>query len=1262
MAQQLQHLLAEILSHSSSGPSLFIAKVTLLLGLAWLAHLLMKRMNPQWHIYLWRFVSMGVVLLLITTGFNLIPVLKIELPSTPITTESIIEDSANVIQTVLPEGIEQTFLEDTATPLQPISPLLATSTIVPQTPEPSPVSLQSILTAIWACGALFILGRMAFGSWRLRSLIANTEEPPLDVAQLGRQIEQQMGLRQHVTLKISASISSPIVLSQRKPVQVLPAYLCAKEHRSKLTAILAHELNHVRSKDLRWNHLLQLLEAALWFHPLVWRIRAAHTSACELAADAASANLIGNAKDYCRILATVALKAGGVPVASGMAMARKSDVRLRLERLPETLKKLPIRRRTLMAGITAACLVVLTIGGLQVAQAAEADRPTQLAQEYQTALLDEEYEETITLLWDVCHNRANLNSVEQIAFFEQIIQETSTIPENIFQPFTEVLERQSGLFTYKENEPEWIPFDLYILRLMKLLKPEQVRAAKHLRTPMRQYGLIQISDAHTSTPGEVALSKLLNQEYTYHTGTQYSALPEPSNEQTNKTTANDTGLHITGKVIDVDGQPVSAAKLMFGYFGSNTRYTTTDSLGHFRLEGLPERQWTHDGGFFTVYGAGITPYVHLLDEPESIDDLKIQLEAPQFFRVRIVDPDGNPLRASIQANYMKGKRSLYGAMIKGVTDKNGEWTWETAPSEPVKFEINGMASMEKRIELQATGETHLITLKPALVIQGTVIDAETRQPIPNFTYQAGQLSGTRFSQTGSHVSNGTNGSFTQYFERESRLGHMLKIQAEGYTTTFMPAETNGGLVEREFALTPSSGIQGTLLQPDGSPAADTTILLLTKDERLWGDLDKTAQVGSQKWQTETNAFDKTKTNAAGGFSLPEPGVRYKLLVASDQGVCIVSKAEFEEGNKILQLKPWANIEGQLFIEGKPAAGETVLLNNPPYILRSKNIEIQWQKKVTTDSDGRFSLKRIPPGIYRVCRLINNTASAPATAVDARPGKTVEIVLQNHGRTIQGQIDWSAFTVPLKKQTLALKPARIGFRTDYQLSDDEQNESAYQFWKSDAAVEELQQASQQYAFTCNDDGGFTIADVAPGTYELNIWALTAQPNSGNNGRTPIGGYAMIVDVPALDNAEETSINLGNIQVFPKRESPLSIGDRVPDFEFETLDGTKHRLHDLLGRPILLSAGGGWTNEANYRKHIPSELDLTIVQISGGYHGKKDPHKTSNFETGFFDGFVMPMATNLGYLLGENHKWRFYLINKEGIVEKTSDNYQNLAELF
>ena len=94
-----------------------------------------------------------------------------------------------------------------------------------------------------------------------------------------------------------------------------------------------------------------LASIVLWFHPLAWRIRAAHAAACDAVCDAVAADLLGDVASYGRTLARLAVRAAWPSPAHGLAMARTSDVRRRLDALNRKVFRTPLSWRRVMPAL-----------------------------------------------------------------------------------------------------------------------------------------------------------------------------------------------------------------------------------------------------------------------------------------------------------------------------------------------------------------------------------------------------------------------------------------------------------------------------------------------------------------------------------------------------------------------------------------------------------------------------------------------------------------------------------------------------------------------------------------------------------------------------------------------------------------------------------------------------------------------------------------------------------------------------------------------
>ena len=165
----------------------------------------------------------------------------------------------HVTWAVTAEQISQTFR----------SPQMLTRSAPPIPREPGHV-LPEILFAIWAAGSLLVLLRWTVRWRRVRNAIASAM--PLDLA---------------VPVPVISSSQSfePGVVGIFRPVLLLPAGIPNRLTPEQFQAILAHELSHVRRRDNLAAAIHMLIEAAFWFHPLVWWLGAKMIEERERACD-----------------------------------------------------------------------------------------------------------------------------------------------------------------------------------------------------------------------------------------------------------------------------------------------------------------------------------------------------------------------------------------------------------------------------------------------------------------------------------------------------------------------------------------------------------------------------------------------------------------------------------------------------------------------------------------------------------------------------------------------------------------------------------------------------------------------------------------------------------------------------------------------------------------------------------------------------------------------------------------------------------------
>src|SRR5262245_4249771 len=143
-----------------------------------------------------------------------------------------------------------------------------------------------VLLAVWAVGSFVLLARW-LAEWRrvaavVARSIAVTEGREIAIL---RRLENARRARRRVTVLASDSSMEPGVLGWYRPRLLWPRGISAHLDDSQVEAILAHELSHVGRYDNLIATIQMAVQAAFWFHPLVWWIGARLVDERERACD-----------------------------------------------------------------------------------------------------------------------------------------------------------------------------------------------------------------------------------------------------------------------------------------------------------------------------------------------------------------------------------------------------------------------------------------------------------------------------------------------------------------------------------------------------------------------------------------------------------------------------------------------------------------------------------------------------------------------------------------------------------------------------------------------------------------------------------------------------------------------------------------------------------------------------------------------------------------------------------------------------------------
>ncbi len=132
-------------------------------------------------------------------------------------------------------------------------------------------AVPGVIFAVWAVGAAVLLTTW-LRAWRRTALAARaatplTAGPLVDTV---RDIERRARVTRPMAIAVSDSFLEPGVFGIVTPTLVWPCRLGDHLSAGQVEAILVHEVAHVRRRDNLAAALHTVVQAAFWFHPLVW--------------------------------------------------------------------------------------------------------------------------------------------------------------------------------------------------------------------------------------------------------------------------------------------------------------------------------------------------------------------------------------------------------------------------------------------------------------------------------------------------------------------------------------------------------------------------------------------------------------------------------------------------------------------------------------------------------------------------------------------------------------------------------------------------------------------------------------------------------------------------------------------------------------------------------------------------------------------------------------------------------------------------------
>ena len=597
------------------------------------------------------------------------------------------------------------------------------------------------------------------------------------------------------------------------------------------------------------------------------------------------------------------------------------------------------------------------------------------------------------------------------------------------------------------------------------------------------------------------------------------------------------GLQGTGgivcAIVDTDGNPVPAVQVSFGE-RDNFLFLPigqADEGGRIRI---PFERLKPD---MVLDAAGFAPTMLAFDYDPSRTNRTYQLQKAATVAGRITDENDVPIpdaEVKPMTWHAYPLLSMPGRIERSIkTDKDGQFVWNHAPhhGEIVwSIQAEGYRSILSE-PIPVGNELNLKMSRPDRVI-GTVVDAETGEPIRSFHFLIGQqLRESGPILTIDRQGRGIKGLFKMDVIKPARRFHVIQVSADGYAPAQSPVFQDGdGELEFRFELNKDKIIPLSVVQPDGQPASSA----------IW------VQALSEEYESffpKPKGFDVSRLRATSRMGITDhsghvdirPVVDFAgILLTHEQGYAEVSLTALQAPNEI-HLRPWGRVEGKLFSGSKPLAGETIGFWRNNYELSTVSVQTK------TGPDGSFAFHELPAGDYKLRTEIGTTLDW--ARVEA--GKTTHLVVGQDGRTIRGKakadillndgLDWNWQVEHCYLATDSQIPVGIEEPTEQDRKGGDAGIQRFRdrrkaFWDSPEG-KAIERSKRSYAVKFEHDGSFLVEGVVPGRYILEL-QLKERWREGPNlthvntiaeSRTPVVVSAQ------KDSLQHEDIDLGVIEL-------------------------------------------------------------------------------------------------------------------------------------
>jgi hypothetical protein len=583
------------------------------------------------------------------------------------------------------------------------------------------------------------------------------------------------------------------------------------------------------------------------------------------------------------------------------------------------------------------------------------------------------------------------------------------------------------------------------------------------------------------------------------------------------------GLDVHGYIVDDMDNPVSGATVWAGRkFYRDRQQTQSDDQGRFAFHNV-----TYGDTLFSVMAQGHSPDSKTVNVHTNMSEIVFKLKASSVIRAHVQDESSQPVaNARVGLEGSPGESAYDAYEFSANTDGQGNFSWDSAPDEPMTFYIFHEGFEAKRGVKLAPNQDNTVTMHPSRQLQGQVLDDTTGQAVTNFTVRTGTASPDNSEVYGTirdHEFSALDGRFTLSIDEER--DNAIYVTAGGYADKVqkMPDAQNG-TVQMVVRLKPAAGLSGVVLAPDGSPAPGVNVAVSGDPMR------SNIQLSNGRLLSYDSRSRIATTDADGKFNIPSVPDDGTVVAAGAPGFARAPLTEVRSSG-IITLQLWGRIEGTLKIRGQPGVGKDLLFN-----LSISGIRTDFNGyKSTTDDQGQFTMEKVPPGEGAIVRLISSSPNSwswsDSTPVTVKSGETTQVTLGDNGATLVGRIQ---FNNPSTNDVALTYQGFLSGQMPQMPHFNSPTESQAYF--KTAEYQAMMRLHKNYAVEMKPDGSFDVEDVVPGTYSLNI---SVRINNGNPwAQPPIAQGSTTITVPDTFNPT-TPIDVGEVVLAPTPTTPPGV---------------------------------------------------------------------------------------------------------------------------